>query len=79
MSRKTGKAIWYSYLFKNFQHIVVIHTVQGFGVDNIAEVDVVLEFACFFYEPMDIGNLIPLTFLNPAWTSGSSHSCTVDA
>ena len=40
MSRKTGKAIWYSHLVKNFQHFVVIHTVQGFGIDNKAEVDI---------------------------------------
>ena len=37
---------------------VVIHTVKGFSVINEAEVDVFLEFSCFFYEPMDVGNLI---------------------
>ena len=30
-------------------------TVKGF---SIAEVDVFLEFLCFFYDPADIGNLI---------------------
>ena len=40
--------VWYSHL----------HTVKGFGVVNKAEVDVFLEFFCFFYEPMDVGNLI---------------------
>ena len=31
--------------------------------------------ACFFDDPMDVGNLIlvPLPFLNPGWTSGSSQ------
>ena len=37
---------------------VVIHTVKGFGVVNEAEVDIILEFSCFFYDPMDVGNLI---------------------
>ena len=36
---------------------VVIHTVKGFSVVN-EEVDVFLEFSCFFYDPMDVGNLI---------------------
>ena len=37
---------------------VVIHTVKGFGIVNKAEVDVFLEFSCFFYDPTDVGNLI---------------------
>jgi len=35
-----------------------MHTVKGFSVVNEAEVDVFLEFLCFFYDPMDVGNLI---------------------
>ena len=35
---------------------VVIHPVKGFGVVNKAEVDVLLEFSCFFDDP--VGNLI---------------------
>ena len=50
--------IWYSHLFKNFPQFVVIHTVKGFGMVNRAEVDVFLEFFCFFYDPIDVGNLI---------------------
>ena len=34
------------------------HTVKGFSVVNKAEVDVLLEFSYFFYDPVDIGNLI---------------------
>ena len=41
--------VWYSHLFKNFPHFVVIHTVKGFSIVNEAEVDVLLEFSCFFY------------------------------
>ena len=37
---------------------IVIHTVKDFGVVNKAEVDVFLELSCFFYDPMDVGNLI---------------------
>ena len=48
----------YSHLFKNFPQFVVIHTVKGFGVVNEAEVDVFLEFSCFFYDQTDVGNLI---------------------
>ena len=47
---------WYSHLFKNFQ-FVVIHTVKGFSLVSEAEVDVSLEFSCFFYDPVDAGNL----------------------
>ena len=41
-----------------FSIIVMIHTVKGFGVVNKTEVDVFLEFSCFFNDPMDVGNLI---------------------
>ena len=50
--------VWYSYLFQNFPQSVVIHTVRGFDVVNKAEVDVFLQFSCFFDDPMDVGNLI---------------------
>ena len=50
--------VWYSHLFKNFPHFVVIHTVKGFGVVNKAEVDVFLELSCFFNDPLNVGNLI---------------------
>ena len=50
--------VWYSYLFKNFPRFVLIYTVKGFGVVNEAEIDVFLEFSCFFYDPVDVGNLI---------------------
>ena len=36
----------------------MIHTVKGFGIVNKAEVDVILEFSCFFDDPTDAGNLI---------------------
>ena len=36
----------------------MIHTVKGFSVVSEAEVDVILEFACSFYDPADVVNLI---------------------
>ena len=50
--------VGYSHLFKNFPHFFVIHTVKDFSVVNEAEVDILLEFSCFFYEPTNVGNLI---------------------
>ena len=54
--------VWYSHLFKYFPQFVVIHRVKGFSIVTEAEIDVFLEFSCFLYNPMDVGNL----------TSGSS-------
>ena len=67
--------VWYSYLFQNFSQFVVVHTVKGFSIVSEVEVDVLLELSCFFYDPTDVGNLIlvPLPFLNPVCTSGSSQ------
>ena len=50
--------VWYSHLLKNFPQFVVIHIVKGFSVVSETEVDVFLEFSCFFYDPTDVGNLI---------------------
>ena len=50
--------VWYSHLFKNFQQFVVIHTIEGFGIVNKAEIDIFLELSCFFDDPVDVGNLI---------------------
>ena len=36
----------------------MIYTVKVFGVINKAEIDVFLEFSCFFNDPTDVGNLI---------------------
>ena len=38
--------------------LVVIHAVKGFSKVNETEVDVFLEFSCFFYDSMDVDNLI---------------------
>ena len=56
--QEAGKLVWYSHILKNFSQFVLIHTVKGYSVVNEAEVDVFLEFPCFFYDPTDVGNLI---------------------
>ena len=35
----------------------MIPTVKDFNIVNEAEVDVFLEFSCFFYDPIDVGSL----------------------
>ena len=67
MSQEASQVVWYFHLFQNFPQFIVIHTIEGFGVVNKAEVDVFLELSCFFNDPADIGNL----------TSGSSAFVTV--
>ena len=57
VSQETDKVVWCSHLLKNFLQFVVIHKVKGFSVVNEAEIDVFLEFPCFFYDPVDFGNL----------------------
>ena len=79
ISQEAGKVVWYSHLLKNFPQFVVIHTVKGFSIINKAEVNILLEFSCFFFDPTDVGNLISgsSAFLNPTWTSGSSQPTSV--
>ena len=58
ISQEAGQVVWYSHLLKNFPQFVVIHTVKDFDLVNKAEVDVFLEFSCFFNDLMDVDNLI---------------------
>ena len=60
--------VWYSHLWKNFPQFVVIHTVKGLGIVNKA--DVFLELSCFFYDPMDVGNL---TSDSSAFSKSTEH------
>ena len=77
VSQEADTVVWYYHLSKNFPQFVVIHTVEGFSIVSEAEVDVFLEFSFFFCDSMDVGNsiwsLLPLTLLNPAWTSRTSQ------
>ena len=58
VSQETGKVVWYSYLFKNFPQFLVIHIVKGFSIVSEAEVDIFLEFPSFFYDLVNVGNLV---------------------
>ena len=71
----TGQVVWYSHLLKNFPQFVVIHIVKSLSVVNEAEVN-------FFFNSLAVSmiqwmlaiwSLVPLPFLNPAWTSGNSQ------
>ena len=56
--QEAGMVVWYSCLVKNFPEFVVIHKVKSFSMINEAEIEVFLEFSCFFDDPVDVGNLI---------------------
>ena len=58
-------------LFKNFPQFVVTYKVKGFGIIHKAKVDVFLELSYLIQWILAIWSLVPLPFLNPAWTSVS--------
>ena len=58
VSQEAGQVVWYPHLFQNFPQFIVIHTVEGFGIVNKAEIYIFLELFCFFDDPADIGSLI---------------------
>ena len=73
--------VWYSHLFQNFPQFIVIHTVQGFGIINKAEIDVFLELSHFLDDPADVGNLISdssCLFLNQLEHLEVHGSCSVE-
>ena len=36
----------------------MIRTIKGFNVVSEAEIDVIMDFSCFFYDPVNVVNLI---------------------
>ena len=58
ISQEADQVVWYSHLFQNFPQFIVIHKVKGLNIVNEAEIDAFLEFFCFLYDPIDVGNLI---------------------
>ena len=58
ISQEAGQVVWNSHLLRNCPQFVVIHTVKCFGIVNKAEVDIFLEFSCFFNDPEDADDLI---------------------
>ena len=77
ISQKAGKVVYCSQLFKNFPHFVgsaqTGSQMTGFGIVNKVEVDVFLELLLFRWSNGCWWSLVPLHFLNSAWTSGSSR------
>ena len=69
VSQEAGQAIWYSHLFQNFPQFIVIHTVKGFGIMFFWNS---LAFS-MIHGMLAIWPLVPLPFLKPDWTSGSSR------
>ena len=57
ISQEAGKIVWYSHLFQNFPVCCDPHS-QSLWYISEAEVDVFLEFSCFFCDPRDVGDLI---------------------
>ena len=53
--------VWYSHLLKSFPQSIVMHVIKGFGIENKAEVDVLLEILCFFDDPMNVGSLVSVS------------------
>ena len=73
ISQVAGHVVWYSHLLKNFPQFVEVHTIKGFGIVNKTEVDIFLElYFSMIQWALAIWSLVPLPFLNPAWTSGNS-------
>ena len=72
ISQEAGQVVWYSHFFKNFPQFVVIHPFKGFGIVNKTEVNIFLEFSCFFDDPEDVGNLI---FGSSAFSKSSFNIC----
>ena len=71
VSQEADKVVWYSHLFRIFQ-FVMIHTVKGFHEVNEA-MFLWNSLTLFMIQQMlAVCSLVPLPFLNPDWTSGSS-------
>ena len=62
VSQEADNVVWNSHLLKNLPQFAVIHTFKDFSVVSEAGVDVFLEFPCFFYDPVDVGNWISGSF-----------------
>ena len=56
ISQEAGQVVLYSHLFTNFPLCCDLH--KGFSIVSKAEVNIFLEFSCFFDDPTDAGNFI---------------------
>ena len=67
--------VWYSHLFKKFLQFVLMYIVNDFSIITEAEVDIFWNSLAFLMiqKMLAIWSLVPLPFLNPAWTSENSR------
>ena len=76
VSQEADNVVWYLHLIKNIPQFVVIHTVKGFGIVIEAEVNVFWGNSLVFpmiQRMLPIWSLVPLPFLNPVCSFGSSQ------
>ena len=75
VSQEADQVVWYSHLFQNFSQFIVIHSQRLWHSQWSRN-------SCFFWNSLalliiqrmlTIWSLVPLPFLNPAWTSGISQ------
>ena len=73
ISQEAGQVVWCYHLLKNFTVYCGPHS-QRFGIVNKAEVDVFSGTLAYLMiqQMLAIWSQVPLPFLNPAWTCGSS-------
>ena len=69
--------IWCPHSLKNFPQFGVVHMVKGFSIVSEADGNIFLEFPCFLYDPMDVGNLISISSNEFVYLEVLS-SCTVE-
>ena len=68
VSQKTGKVACYPIFWRIFHSL--LWPTQRLSAVNEAEINVFLEFPCFFYDPMNVGNLISGSY---AFSKASIH------
>ena len=74
ISQETGQVVWYSHLFQNFPQFVVIHTDKDFGSQWSRSKIFFWNSLAFsmIQQMLAVWPLVPLPFLNSAWTFGSN-------
>ena len=58
ISQDAGQVVWYSHFLRIFQSLLWSTQSKPLAKSIKLEVNISLELSCFFYDPMDVGNLI---------------------
>ena len=72
ISQEAGQVVWYSHLFKNFPFCCDLHSQRLWRNQWSRSRYFSLAFSVIQWM-LAIWSLVPLPFLKPAWTSGSSR------